>query len=164
MKGEYNMDIPNDLIYKDVELVHEFDKKTYHKIYDQEVIRFSLVFNLSPSTPENEYKWDNKYELRTVSGIHIYCEDFFAMHAEVTVKLSYDLCCSEESKKHYIGTLKKLFNGQIPEKVCIITNLNQQPVAMGNMVTDQFMYIQGEPKIVNKKYILKSILSSIHVE
>lgn len=158
------MDIPNDLIYKDVELVHEFHKKTYLRA-NQEVIRFSFVFNLSHSVPEKMYGWDeNKYELRTVSGVHVYCEGFLARHAEVTVKLNYDINCSKESKKVYVGTLNEAFNGQIPKRVCIITNLNQEPVAMGNFETNQFMYIEGQPRLVSKEYVIKNILSYIRVE
>ena len=157
------MDIPNDLIYKDVELVHEFDKKTYLQA-NQEVIRFSFVFNLSHSKPESEYKWDRGYELRTVSGVHVYCEGFLARDAEVTVKLSNNINCDEEFKKVYVGTLKKTFNGQIPEKVCVITNLDQEPVAMGNIETNQFMYIQGKPRLVSKEEVIKGILSYIRFE
>lgn len=157
------MKLPDDLIYKDEELVHEFDKKTYLKP-NWEVIRFSFVFDLSHSKPEREYEWNRGYELRTVSGVHVYCEGFLARHAEVTVKLSNDINCDEESKKVYVGTLKKAFNGQIPEKVCVITNLDQEPVAMGNIETNQFMYIQGKPRLVSKEDVIKCILSYIHVE
>ena len=157
------MEIPNDLIYKDVELVHEFDKKTYIRA-NQEVIRFSFLFNLSHSVPEREYLFDDNYELRTVSGVHVYCEGFLASHAEVTVKLSKNINCSGESKKVYVRTLKKAFNGKIPEKVCVITNLNQEPVAMGNIETNQFMYIEGKPRIVSKEYVIKNILSYIRIE
>lgn len=157
------MDIPNDLIYKDVELVHEFDKKTYLGT-NREVIRFSFVFNLSHSEPENEYKWDRGYELKTVSGVHVYCEGFLARDAEVTVKLNNDINCNEESKKVYVGTLMKAFNGEIPKKVCVITNLDQEPVAMGNIETNQFMYICGQPKLVSKEDVIKGILSHIRFE
>lgn len=157
------MDIPNDLIYKDVELVHEFDTKTY--LEGREVIRFSFVFNLSHSKAKNKYEWDRKYELRMVAGVHVYCEgEFWARNAEVTVKLSNDINCDEESKKVYVGTLKETFNGQIPKKVCIITNLDQEPVAMGNIETNQFMYIQGNPSLVTKEDVIKGILSYIRFE
>ena len=157
------MNIPDDLIYKDVELVHEFNNETYLSA-NQEVIRFSLVFNLSHSVYESQYEWDYKYELRTVSGVHVYCEGFLAKDAEVTVKLSRDINCDKESKKVYVGTLKKAFNGQIPEKVCIITNLDQEPIAMGNIETNQFMYIEGRPRLVSKEEIIKKLLSYIHVD
>ncbi len=157
------MNIPNDLIYKDVKLVHEFNKKTYLRS-NQEVIRFSFVFNLSHSVPKSKYKWDDKCELRTVSGVHVYCEGFLARYAEVTVKLSYNINCSKESKKVYVETLKEAFNGQIPENVCIITNLSQEPVAMGNIETNQFMYIEGNPELVSKEYVIKKILSYIRIE
>ena len=157
------MNIPNDLIYKDVQFVHEFDKKTYLSA-NQEVIRFSFVFNLSHSVYENRYEWDHKYELRTVSGVHVYCEDFLAMDAEVTVKLSRNINCDEESKEVYVGTLKEAFNGQIPEKVCIITNLDQEPIAMGNIETNNFMYIEGRPRLVSKEEIIQEILSYIRVD
>lgn len=156
------MDIPNDLIYKDVELVHEFDKKTYEE--GREVIRFSFVFNLSHSEPENEYKGDRGYELKTVSGVHVYCEGFLARHAEVTVKLINNIICDEESKKVYVETLKEAFHGQIPKKVCVITNLDQEPVAMGNIETNQFMHISGQPKLVSKEEVIKAILSYICFE
>lgn len=157
------MNIPNDLIYKDVELVHEFDKKTYLQD-NQEVIRFSFVFNLSHSKPEREFKWDSRYDLRTVSGVHVYCERYLARHAEVTVKLSKDISCDEEFKKVYVGTLKKAFNGQIPQKVSVITNLDQEPVAMGNIETNQFMYIEGQPRLVSKENVIKGVLSDIRLE
>lgn len=156
------MDIPNDLIYKDVELVHEFDKKTYEE--GHEVIRFSFVFNLSHSAPKKKYEWDHKDELRTISGVHVYCEGFLAREAEVTVKLKNDINCDEESKKVYIETLKEAFHGQIPKKVCVITNLDQEPVAMGNIETNQFMHISGQPKLVSKEAVIEAILSYISFE
>lgn len=155
------MDIPNDLIYKEVELVHEFDKETYEE--GREVIRFSFVFSLSHSKPKTKWEWDEKYERRTVAGVHVYCEGtYWARDAEVTVKLSTNINCNKESKKVYVETLKEAFNGQIPKKVCIITNLDQEPVAMGNIETNQFMYIQGEPRLVSKEDVIKGILSYIH--
>ena len=157
------MNIPNDLIYKDVELVHEFDKKTYQDD-GCEVIRFSFVFNLSHSKPENKYEWNRGYELRTVSCVHVYCEGFLSRNAEITVKLSNDVCCDAKTKKVYVGTLMKAFNGEIPKKVCVITNLDQEPVAMGNFETNQFMHICGQPQLVSKEDVIKGILSYIRFE
>ena len=157
------MDIPKDLIYKDVELVHEFDKKTYQD-NGCEVIRFSFVFNLSHSKPENKYEWSRGYELRTISGVHVYCEGFLARDAEVTVKLNNYINRDEKSKKVYVETLKEAFHGQIPKKVCVITNLDQEPVAMGNIETNQFMHICGQPQLVSKEDVIKGILSHIRFE
>lgn len=156
------MNIPKDLIYEDVELVQEFDDATYAQ--EREIIRYSLVFNLSHSKPKNEYKWDNGYQFRTILGVHVYSERALSRNAEVTVKVSVDVGCTKESKKLYVETLKKAFGGVMPKMVCVITNLEQDVVAIGNIKTNQFMYIHGKPELIRKEDVIKGILSYIRLE